>query len=107
MSCNNQNFPYKSFYNDEKNEIYTFYRQGHSFTVNPDNLEKYSTQRIIDLDLGQMIFIFNKALAVRSSGKVLFFRQEWNHFEKRFKWINYHMINVRGFLYFIKGNIRI
>lgn len=67
----------------------------------------YTFQRIIELDLGQMIFIFNQAVAVRSSGKVLFFKQEWNHFEKRFKWINYHTINVRGFLYFIKGNIRI
>jgi len=43
MACNNQNFPYKSFYNDEKNEIYTFYRQGDSYCINPDDLSDYTT----------------------------------------------------------------
>lgn len=28
MDTNRKNFPMKSFYNDEENEIYTFYRQG-------------------------------------------------------------------------------
>ena len=28
-----KNFPYKSFYNEEKKEIYTFYRQGQSFII--------------------------------------------------------------------------
>jgi hypothetical protein len=28
MVGSTQNFPYKSFYSEEKDEIYTFYRQG-------------------------------------------------------------------------------
>ena len=28
MDTNAKNFPFKCFYNDEKNEIYLFYRQG-------------------------------------------------------------------------------
>ena len=28
MSGSTQNFPFKSFYSEEKDEIYTFYRQG-------------------------------------------------------------------------------
>ena len=33
MDCNRKNFPQKCFYNSEKNEIYSFYRQGQSFRV--------------------------------------------------------------------------
>jgi len=54
-----------------------------------------------------MVLIFGEALAVRSSGKVLFFKLEWNHFEECFKWVQYHDIKVRGFIFFIKGNVRI
>ena len=28
LDCTEKNFPYKSFYNEEKSEIYSFYRQG-------------------------------------------------------------------------------
>ena len=28
LDCNKKNFPYKSFYNEDLNEIYLFYRQG-------------------------------------------------------------------------------
>lgn len=38
---NKNNFPYKCFFNEEKREIYSFYRQGEAFTVNPDKPEEY------------------------------------------------------------------
>ena len=28
LTCTQKNFPYKSFYNDEENVVYSFYRQG-------------------------------------------------------------------------------
>ena len=33
LDCTGKNFPVKCFFNDEENVIYTFYRQGHSFTI--------------------------------------------------------------------------
>jgi len=33
MNCNRKNFPQKCFYNSEKNEVYSFYRQGESYRV--------------------------------------------------------------------------
>ena len=33
LECSKKNFPYKCFYNDEKQEIYSFYRQGQSIKI--------------------------------------------------------------------------
>ena len=33
LGCTRKNFPVKCFFNDEENVIYSFYRQGHSFTI--------------------------------------------------------------------------
>ena len=33
MNCNKKNFPFKSFYNEDLNEVYLFYRQGQSFII--------------------------------------------------------------------------
>ena len=52
MKTNAKNFPFKCFYNDEKNEIYLFYRQGEAFTINPDAPEEYTLNKITDQDLG-------------------------------------------------------
>jgi hypothetical protein len=54
-----------------------------------------------------MELLFDNALCIRSSGKVLFFKQVWNELEEHLEWQLYHTINVRGFIYFIRGNVRI
>lgn len=54
-----------------------------------------------------MVLFNGKALIVRSSDKVLFFRQQYNEMARITEWVQYHKIKVRGFIYFIKGNIRI
>jgi hypothetical protein len=52
-----------------------------------------------------MYLLFDKALAVRSSNSILFFKKDEEHGGL---WKIYHKIpDVRGNLYFIKGNIRI
>ena len=43
IECNLKNFPYKCFYSDVRNEIYSFYRQGQAFMVNPEDPSDYKT----------------------------------------------------------------
>ena len=52
LDCSLKNFPYKSFYNDDKNEIYTIYRQGQSLIINGSDITKVHVDRITELDLG-------------------------------------------------------
>lgn len=108
MDCNRMNFPYKSFFNPEDNVIYCFYRQGQAFTISADDPGNFHVERMTDKDLGQMYLFNNKALIARSSSTVLFFKiiaDEDDPEEK--SWQQYHVLNIRGFIYFIKGNKRI
>ena len=59
------------------------------------------------MDVGQMVMFNNEALICRSSTKVLFFKQMKDIDTGEIKWTQYHTIKVRGFIYYIKGNIRI
>ena len=90
MKCSHYNFPYKCFYQEDLNLVYSFYRQGESFTINPDKIDTARYQKIIDKDVGQMELSFGKALAVRSSGNILFFKQEYDHFTQSKQWVLYH-----------------
>jgi hypothetical protein len=54
-----------------------------------------------------MELLFEEAICVRSSSKILFFRQEWDCDTEETRWTIYKKIKVRGFIYFIKGNVRI
>lgn len=54
-----------------------------------------------------MYLVYNSALITRSSNEVLFFKIEWNDVDLRREWIHYNTIAVRGFIYYIKGNVRI
>ena len=86
MNCSRKNFPYKCFYNDELDEIYSFYRQGFSFIIKPDKSEDYLFDKMTDMDLGQMYLVYNKALIARSSSEVLFFKLVYDEFEEVRKW---------------------
>jgi len=113
IDCSRKNFPQKCFYNAEKSQIYIFYRQGQSFTIFYDpkkgskSLEDYRFERMTELDLGQMVLFQGEALITRSSSRVLFFKQEKDIATKETTWQKYHELRVRGFIFFIKGNIRI
>jgi hypothetical protein len=41
IDCSIKNFPYKSFYNPDKAQIYAFYRQGEAFVINADEPAEY------------------------------------------------------------------
>ena len=58
------------------------------------------------MDMGQMYLIYDKALVARSSSDILFFKLVKDDEGVR-RWEQYKMINVRGFIYYIKGNVRI
>ena len=62
---------------------------------------------MIEKDLDQMVLIYGKALIVRSSSQVLFFKQVYDKVTESWSWEQYNEINVRGLIYFIKGNVRI
>jgi hypothetical protein len=111
LDCSQKNFPYKCFYNDEKKEIYSFYRQGHTFKVmlKEDDPKSwtYQYEKMTDMDLGQMYLVYNQALVVRSSSNILFFKQVYDDLAEEFRWVQYNVIEARGFIYYIKGNVRI
>jgi hypothetical protein len=59
-----------------------------------------------------MYLVNNKALIARSSSKIVFFKifeeEDENDSSKIVKsWKQYKQLNIRGFIYFIKGNKRI
>jgi hypothetical protein len=69
--------------------------------------EHYQLEKITDLDLGQMYLIFNQILAVRTSSDITFFKLVYNTDLKRREWVLHLVLNIRGFLYFMRGNVRI
>ena len=112
LECGIKNFPYRSFYNPDDDEVYSFYRQGHAFIVDAKDSSKYSFNRMTEMDIGQMYLIYNEALVTRSSSDILFFKVEEVEDpltrEISREWKQYHILqNLRGFVYYIKGNIRI
>ena len=56
-----------------------------------------------------MYLIYDSALVARSSSDILFFKIEKDEDEEggRRRWKEYHIEHVRGFIYYIKGNVRI
>ena len=54
-----------------------------------------------------MVLVFDEALIARSSSKILFFKQVYCDELETTKWELYNMLKIRGFIYFIRGNVRI
>jgi len=103
IRCTRLNFPIKSFYSEKTGKCTTFYRQGYCVTVDAKTMES-SWERIIEADLGAMYLLFDAALVTRSSGSILFFRID----EETGLWKKYYSLdNMRGQIYFIRGNKRI
>ena len=115
MDCNRKNFPQKCFYNSEKHEVYSFYRQGESYRVpvkvieddQNEGKEEFYQQKMYDKDLGAMYLVYEDALVVRCSSQILFFKLELDQFTGESEWECYHTIDIGGFIYYIAGNKRI
>jgi hypothetical protein len=52
LECLNSNFPYKSFFSEDNNEIYCFYRDGIAFSMKLDQLENYRQEQITQREIG-------------------------------------------------------
>ena len=101
--CTFLNFPIKSFYSPFYNNIFVFYRQGQCITIDPAQPKTCSMEKITDADFGSMFLLFDKALIVRSSSSIMFFKID----DETKQWVNYHTLaKMRGDIFFIKGNIR-
>lgn len=68
---------------------------------------KFDFEQIYDRDLGTMYLVNNTALIARCSSQILLFKIKIDEFTKEKTWFNYQKLDLRGFLYFIKGNKRI
>jgi hypothetical protein len=102
--CSTINFPVKSFYSSITNCVYTFYRQGQCITTNALNPSEAKYENLPVNDMGTMYLLFEKALIVRSSSTILFFKID----PVSGNWKEYNRLNnMRGEIYFIKGNVRI
>jgi hypothetical protein len=53
-----------------------------------------------------MYLIFNQALVARTSSDVTVFRLEFDDEEKKWGWSLKEVLDIRGFVYFIRGNVR-
>lgn len=54
------------------------------------------------------MFMFDdRALMVRSSSCILFFKQEYDEYIEHKRWVKYHQLDRIGFIYYIKGNTQI
>lgn len=109
------NFACRSFYNEEWNECYTFYRQGQVATIKKDSNEQPFFESMTKADLGDMYMAFEKALIVRSSSNFIIFRKlqveeesdDYEGVRLVWRWKQIHVIkNMRGFCFFIHGNVR-
>ena len=79
MGTSRRNFPYKCFYNEDLDEVYSFYRQGQALTITPLS---HKMNKMTDLDLGTMFLVYNRALISRSSSEIVFFRIEDGEWKK-------------------------
>lgn len=75
-----------------------------------DSTTKHKDE-VLEKPLGQMFLVYGQALVVRSSTCVVFFKLVRDKFSTKKEnvryWQEYHKINEKAFVYFIKGNIRI
>jgi hypothetical protein len=59
------------------------------------------------MSLGDMYLVFNKLLVARSSQEIVFFKMDKDENDPHRMWKQFYTLPHKGFLFFIKGNIRI
>ena len=75
--------------------------------MKPNAVDTPREEDITDGELGQMMLVYGKALVCYVSSQILFFKEEYDPVEEQTSWVQYNSIDVRGNIYYIKGNIRI
>ena len=71
-------------------------------TTEKDDPGVFSLLKITENDLGNMYLVYDQVLVVRSANSILFFKKIKD------KWRQYYEFpDLRGQIYYIRGNIRI
>lgn len=95
-SCTMKNFPQRTYYDQAKGKLYTFYRQGQALYTDEEAIERSHFQKITNFDIGEMEFYLGEVLIVRSSHKILFFKLEENKDTEKDEWQCYHSFDSQG-----------
>ena len=69
-------------------------------------MNKYIFSDLMDQPVGQAYLVYNQILLIASSDEILFFKMEVDTFTKVENWKLYHTEHYRGFISFIRGNVR-
>ena len=101
------NYPLKCIYNEEKQEVYSFYRLGEAFIIPIGDAMGYQMDVMTSDVLGTIYLIYNKALCAGTSDCTNFYKLEWDEIAEKRLWKCYKTLNVAGSAYYTKGNIRI
>lgn len=71
-----RNFPISSYFDDEKQFVYIFFRQGESFMINLGEFKRVQEQKISEWDIGCTFLYNNKVLMAKSSNQIFFYKLE-------------------------------
>ena len=63
--------------------------------------------KMTELEVGEGYLIYNQALVASTSSQVTFFKIVEDEETGGREWKEFHNIDKRGFLFFIRGNVRI
>lgn len=80
------NYPLKCIYNEDKQEVYSFYRLGESFIVPIGDAKAYQMDVMTSDVLGTIYLIYNKALVAGTSDCTNFYKLEWDEIAERRLW---------------------
>ena len=95
-----ENFPIKSIIDTDSKKVMCFYRLGQVITTEYDNICKdVFFENLDDHDVGS-VFLYNcKALIVRNSSSVLFYKRVYQKSLDKSFWKKYHQFDKRGSIY--------
>jgi hypothetical protein len=81
-----ENFPLNTIFNSEKEEILCFYRLGQIFTVDRNNIMNVQVDILDEHDVSQVHIFDNKALIVKSSNNIQFYKEKYYKALKKTAW---------------------
>jgi len=102
-NCTPRNFPLEAFYSITHAKCYIFFRQGQCITIDgePQNIQDSIVEKVSTKVFGDMFLIYDEIMAIRSNNAILFLKKVKD------KWIEYHSLELRGNIFFCRGNVRI
>ena len=89
----------KAFWDEMRDQIYIFYRQGQSFSIDLRSKELIHKEvPLTDYDIGTMMLYQNRLLIVQSSTEILFFEFTGTSAGQA-SWKKYFELEIQGFVF--------